>query len=227
MRMPGDRKVTLVKGLGSETETRQEIVGNIQPKKGFFGVTAPIEVGDIVEDVDPRTTGGFLRHSVEDVEIYQGHGALSHIEVTWGQPSRPPSPKPKLLTIGRLHSRVGEVAGPLYADGHAGQAAFEAMKAVERRVRDLSAVDEIGQKLIGRVFGGSSPMFRLTRRTGKLAQDEHEGRTLVLMGAMQAIRNLGAHELDELDETVAIEHLAVASLIMRWLDEVVAAAARS
>ena len=227
MRMPGDRKVTLVKGSGTNTEARQEIVGNIQPRKGFFGVTTPIEVGDIVEDTDPRTAGGALQYSVAVVEIYQGHGALSHIEVTWGQPPRPPSPKPKALTIGNLHSRVGEVAGQLYADGYPGQAAFEAMKAVESRVRDLSAIDEIGQRLIGRVFGGTSPMLRLTRRPGKHGQDEHEGRTLVLMGTMQAIRNLGAHELDELDEVIALEHLAVASLIMRWIDEVVAADARA
>jgi uncharacterized protein (TIGR02391 family) len=220
MRPPGSRKVTLVKGFGTGTETRQEIAGNIQPKKGFFDVTAPVMVGDVVEDKDPRTSGGVLRYSVADVEIYQGHPRLNHIEVSWGQPPRPPAAKPKVLTIGGLHPRVGEVAGSLYSDGHLAQAAFEAMKAVEVRVREMSGVDEIGQKLMGRVFGGASPMFRLTRRRDKFGQDEHEGRTLMFMGAMQGIRNLGAHELVRLDEAVTLEHLAVASRLMHWLDEV-------
>lgn len=221
MHFPGDRKVTLVKGYGTEAESRQQVIGNIQSKKGFFAVTTPVEVGDVIEDSDPRTVGGVLRYPIAEVEIFQGHGRLDHIEATWGQPPRPPAAKPKVLTIGGLHSRVGEVAGTLYADGHFGQAAFEAMKAVESRVREITGVDEIGQKLMGRVFGGPSPVFRLTGRTGKLGQDEHEGRTQMLMGAMQGIRNLGAHELGGLDQEIALEHLAVASLLLRWLDEAV------
>lgn len=221
MRFPGDRKVTLVKDIGTEIESRQEIVGSIQPKQGFFDARTPVMVGDVIEDKDPRTPGGVLRYPVADVAIYQGHG-LDHIEVTWGRPLRPPTPKPMILTIGTLHPLVGDVAGSLYADGHHAQAVFEAMKAVEIRVREISGVDETGQKLMGRVFGGSSPMFRLTRRSDKFGQDEHEGRTLMLLGAMQGVRNLGAHALAGISEALALEHLAVASLLMHWLDEVAA-----
>lgn len=222
MRLPGSREVTLVKDFDTDDESRQEVVAAIQPKKGFFDVKTPVMAGDVIEDKDPRTGGGVLRYSVGAVEIYQGHGALDHIEVTWGQPPRRPAPKPKVLTVGGLHPRIGEVAGGLYADGHLAQAAFDAMKAVEVRVREMSGVDEVGQKLMGRVFGGSIPMFRLTRRNDKLGQDEHDGRTLMFMGAMQGIRNLGAHELAGLGEAVTLEHLAMASLLMRWLDEAVA-----
>jgi uncharacterized protein (TIGR02391 family) len=220
MRLPGSRKVVLIKNFGMDSETRQEVVGAIQPKQGFFDVSTPVMIGDVIEDNDPRTSGGVLRYSIADVEIYQG-GPLAHIEVTWGLPPRPPEVRPKGPTIEGLHPLIGDVADALYADGHLGQAVFDAMKAVEARVRKMSGIDEVGRTLIARTFTGSSQIFRLSARTDRFGNDEHEGRTLIFMGSMQAIRNLGAHELEGLNKAVTLEHLAVASLLMHWLDEAV------
>ena len=202
MRLSRGRKVTLVKNFGQEDESRQDIVGDVQPKMGFFGPTAPVMAGDVIEEPDPRLAGAVLRRTIADVSIYHGH----HIEVTWGQPPAPIQGKPKVLTIGSLHPRIGAAAASLYEGGHMGQAAFEALKAVEVRVREMSGVSEVGQKLIGRVFGGSKPLFRLTGRSDTFADDEHEGRRLVFMGAMLAIRNPAAHEITSgSDEPVTVE----------------------
>ena len=41
----------------------------------------------------------------------------------------------------------------------------------------------------------------------------------MLMGASQAVRNLGAHELEGIPQASAIELLGLASQFMRWLDD--------
>jgi uncharacterized protein (TIGR02391 family) len=218
--LPGTRKVTLVKGEGTANERRLAIEGQVQGRQGFFPLNVPIEAGDVVEEPDPRPGMDVLRRSVERVEIFQGHGPLSHIEVTWGLPPKPAVAKPKALAIGEFHPRVSEVASALYADGHFAQAVFEAHKAVEVRIREASGTDESGTRLIGAVFGGESPICSLTKRKGKLGRDEHDGRRLMLLGAAQAVRNLGAHELEGIDGPSAIELLGLASQFMRWLDEI-------
>lgn len=217
---PGTRTVTLVKNEGSTAERRLEVEGNIQGRQGFFAIDIPIEVGDVVEEPDPRSGMRILRRTVERVEILQGFGSMSHIEVAWGTPTKPPPPRPKPLAIAGLHPRVSGVAGALYADSHFAQAVFEAHKAVEVRIRDITGLDESGTRLIGSAFGGEAPPHRLSRRAGKLGRDEHEGRRLMLMGAAQAVRNLGAHELEGLAAASAIELLGLASQFMRWLDEI-------
>lgn len=218
--LPGTRKVTLIKGDGTAAEQRLEIQGQIQAHKGFFSLQVPIQEGDVVEEPDPRPGMNAIRRTAGRVDLYQGHGAMSHIEVTWGEPPRPARQPPAVLAIGTLHERVVKAAGALYADGHIAQAVFEAFKAVEVRIRDISAVDETGVRLIGQAFGGNAPARSLTKRTGRLGQDEHEGRRLMLMGASQGVRNLGAHELEGIDPASAVELLGLASQFMRWLDEI-------
>ncbi len=208
-----------MKGFGTEAERRDAVVATVQPKMGFFDVTTPVEVGDVVEEPDPRDGGTVIRHTVAKVAIFQGHGAMDHIEAVWGDPPRPAMPRPKTLSIGDLHPAVAAAAGGLYADGHLAQAVFEAMKAVEVRIRAITGIDETGARLVGQAFGGANSPWRLSGRPGRLGVDEHEGRRLMLMGASQAVRNLGAHELEGIPAASAIELLGLASQFMRWLDD--------
>jgi uncharacterized protein (TIGR02391 family) len=216
---PGTRTVTLIKGEGTGAAQRVEIEGQIQAQKGFFSLQVPIQEGDVIEEADPRPGMSAIRRTVGRVDLYQGYGDMSHIEVTWGQPPKAARLAPAVLAIGDLHERVIQAAGALYEDGHAAQAVFEAFKAVEVRIRDISAVDETGTRLIGQVFGGKPPARRLTKRAGRLGEDEHEGWRLMLLGASQGVRNLGAHELEGIEPASAVELLALASQFMRWLDE--------
>ena len=51
-------------------------------------------------------------------------------------------------------------------------------------------------------------------------RNEQEGFQLIVMGAMQGIRNPKAHDLNApLEDDRAFEYLAVASLLMRRLDD--------
>ncbi len=214
------RKVTLVKCYGTDGESRREVLGHVQPDTGFFSVDTPIEEGDVVELPDPRVAGAVRRLTVAKVKIYDGFNPrMDHIEVKWGDPPRSARPKPRPFAMDGMHPDVSSVAAALYADGHCAQAVFEAFKAVEVRVREMTSIDESGRGLMSRAFTGPNAPLRLTRKDGRFGADEHDGRTLVFMGSMQAIRNLGGHEVDELDATEALQELALASLLMHWLDD--------
>jgi uncharacterized protein (TIGR02391 family) len=219
-RLPGTRTVTVISGAGTPSEKRVAVQANIQTKHGFFGLDAPVKAGDIVEELDPRAGMPPIRRSVRHVEVIPGPPrSLAHIEVTWGDPPPPERPKPAPLSIPGLHERIQAASSALLEDGHEEQAVFESLKTVEMRIRELSGVDESGTRLVGKVFGGEKPMFRLSRRSGRSGEDEHEGRRLILTGALTSVRNLGAHEAPEHTRQSALELLGLASQMMRWLDE--------
>lgn len=151
-----------------------------------------------MEEADPRAGMPPIRRSVRHVEVIPGPPrSLAHIEVTWGDPPPQERLKPTPLSIPGLHPRIQAASSTLFADGHEQQAVFESFKTVEMRIRELSGVDETGTRLVGKVFGGEKPMFRLSRRSGRAGDDEHEGRRLILTGALTSVRNLGAHEAPE------------------------------
>lgn len=122
--------------------------------------------------------------------------------------------------LAQLHARVSEAADRLYRDGHRAAAVFEAYKAVEQRVRELSGGTEPARALMARTFDQDAPALELNDGVSVSERDEQEGFKLLYMGAMQGIRNPKAHDLfDELAEERALDYLAFASLLMRRLDD--------
>lgn len=204
---------------GTPDERRLTVVGEVQPRMGFFPIGTEIDVGDMVEVPDPRPGRGVIRYQVGGVRMYQGFGLGDHIEATWGPPQRAARAASEVLALGSLHAEVVEAGGTLYEDGHYAQAVFEAFKAVEVRVRLISDIDEVGAKLMGRALGGEAPVMSMSKREGRMGRDEQAGRMHILMGSMEAVRNLGAHELEGMDQASAMELLGLASQCMRWLDE--------
>jgi uncharacterized protein (TIGR02391 family) len=217
--LPGSRRVTLVKSFGGPSEARQQVSGNVQPDKGFFGLNTPIEVGDVIEAPDPRS-GSIepLRYWVAKLDIFDvGH--RGHIEATWGSQPAAAAPRPtSTLDLSGLHKHVAAAAAPLYRDGHYAPAVFQAFKAVEIRLRELSGLDLSGRDLAAQALGTDNPRVLVSRHIGRTGADEQEGFRLLFMGALQGLRNPGGHELDKLDGQEALEQMAVASLLMRWLD---------
>lgn len=210
------RPVTVVKRAGQPDEERLTVQGEVQPEMGFFAAGAPIYEGDVIEVPDPR--GGTMSYRVASVKIYD-RGPLAHMETRWGptQPARPPSSIRRSGPEG-LHPAIQAAAASLYADGHLRQAVFEALKAIESRVRAATGIDASGATLIGEAFGGKEPRFRLTALKGRVGADAHEGLTLVLMGLMRGERNVGAHAGLDLEADEALELLGTASWLMRRLD---------
>lgn len=125
---------------------------------------------------------------------------------------------------GQFHPDIGRVSGRLLANAHAGQAIFEAFKAVNNRVKDMSDLDEFdGKALMAKAFSEQEPVLRLNEARNRSDRDEQEGFKLIFMGAMLGIRNPKAHEsVEDVDGDRAAEYLALASLLMRRLDDAAA-----
>lgn len=164
------------------------------------------DVGSITDylDAEERLSRPYVREAPSEERIPQ----QQNLEATKA-----------IAGLEQLHPEVLRVAGGLAADGHYGEAVFAAFKAVELRVKDQSGVKrQLGAKLMGEAFSGSPPKIVLATTSTEMAEDEQEGFKLIFMGAMQAIRNLGAHDFPELDQRLAGDYLAFASLLFNRLD---------
>lgn len=127
------------------------------------------------------------------------------------------------LRVAALHPALLTTATPLFNNAHYAAAVFEAFKAVEVRVRELSGVDESGRKLMQQAFGGKEPAIDISIEAGRAGEDEQEGFMLIFMGVMQGIRNPKAHlVVHQEDQQRALEYLAVASILLRRLDDAAA-----
>jgi uncharacterized protein (TIGR02391 family) len=155
--------------------------------------------------------------------------AVRHFALDDDEPTRPgrvtAAPLPvtpfEVQRIQRLHPTVQAASANLLRDGHPGAAIFEAFKAVEVRVRELSGIRRrSGKSLMAQAFKADDPVLEINDGAGDSDQDEREGFQLIYMGALQGIRNPKAHEVNgPLDPDRAFEYLALASLLMRRLDD--------
>ncbi len=214
------KPVTLVKNLGQANETRQTVDCSIQDKKGFFAANAPVYEGDVVEVEDPR--GGKRQLTVAEVKI-QGHGTgLDHLEVVWGKPPQVLQAPIRRLGPENFHPEITKACGDLFADGYYADAILNAFKALEVRVRSLSALDLTGQDLMAKAFNEAAPLIKITREPGQTGDSEQRGFKFLFMGAITGIRNPKAHQfIGQNDPQRTLEYLAFASLLMRRLDDAV------
>jgi len=139
------KRVVVLHAVGTDSEERFEVEGQIQAKSGFFAIDAPIYVGDIVVVPDPR--GGEDRRLAAKVDVNDnGPADMRHMQVHWSDV--PPSRVAVVRRLGleNLHPEVVAVASDLFVDGHYSQAVFEALKALDRRVRKQSGLDLSGRE---------------------------------------------------------------------------------
>ncbi len=102
-------------------------------------------------------------------------------------------------------------------------AIFEAFKAVNNRVKEMTRLSAGGSDLMGRAFGDDRdprPRIRLADLTTESGRNVQSGFRFIFMGAVRGIRNPDAHELFKpVSEEEAFEELSLASMLMRRLDE--------
>jgi uncharacterized protein (TIGR02391 family) len=123
-------------------------------------------------------------------------------------------------SVDQLHPLVLAAAGGLYGDRHYSQAVFEACKAIEERVRDMSELDLSGRDLMTKAFSGTPEPINLRHESGRSGEDEQEGFRFLFMGMVQGIRNPKGHGLIQSEDPVrAFEYLSFLSLLMRRLDD--------
>ncbi|WP_397454764.1 TIGR02391 family protein [Pseudomonas lurida] len=119
-----------------------------------------------------------------------------------------------------VHSKLPPKVKKLFDDGHCAEATFEAFKFVDKTVQRISKVDESGYKLMMQVFSEDSPVLQLTELSSMSEKDEQRGYRFIFSGAMMAIRNPRGHDVEATDDPdVCLDHLALASLLLRRLEQ--------
>jgi hypothetical protein len=121
---------------------------------------------------------------------------------------------------------VGAVSG-LWDAGHHRQAVGEAARAIDIRVKTMTAADLTGAALMTEAFNPAPPRkgerrlrFPEYQPDTKDWTSAHEGAMHFGRGCMQRIRNLVEHTV-EMDEDEALESLAALSLLARWIDSAI------
>ena len=108
----------------------------------------------------------------------------------------------------------------LFHDGHYAQATFEAFKFIDKQVQHHSKLGESGVKLMMQAFAEASPAVRLTPLVTISERDEQKGFQFLFAGSVLAIRNPRGHEVSLPDgPDRCLDHLSLASLLLRRLDE--------
>lgn len=219
LRHLGAKAVAIVRNEGTEDEERLSAEAHVQPESGFFAVDTQIYEGDVVEYADAR--GGITRVVAADVEVFdEAPPQMQHTRVKWGKAPPPRVPPIRRLGLKGLHPEVLDASSDLFTDGHYSQAVFEALKALEGRVKRQSGLDDSGKRLMGNAFSGNPPPINLAVETGRSGEDEQEGLKLLFMGVSQGIRNPKGHERVKQDNPQrTLEYLALVSVLFRRLDD--------
>ena len=132
------------------------------------------------------------------------------------------SPLDRDSRIASLHATIRQVADR-YLESHIEVAIFEAFKAVNNRVKEMTGLNADGSDLMARAFGDDrdpNPPIRLADVSKESGRNIQSGFRFIFMGAVRGIRNPDAHELFEpVSEEEAFEELSLASMLMRRLDD--------
>ena len=164
-----------------------------------------------------------IRNRVEVQLAQQGwHVRDNRLVIGERQPAAPEkvSRAGRRARVAMLHPTIQQVAYRYIEMDALEVAIFEAFKAVNNRVRELSKLQLDGSELMAKAFQDAEPPIRLADLSTDTGRNVQSGFRFLFMGAVRGIRNPDAHELFEpLDEEDAMERLAFASMLMRGLDE--------
>lgn len=191
-------------------------------------------VREILKRLDPALAEQVKR--AEDVHgatdslraIQQGLGILSDMD-QWPTNLAPDAPS---LTADQFHPHVWAPAAALWETGQyrvaVGQAAVSLSAHIAKKAN--SSLSE--RELVAQVFSPSEPSANQLRlhlpgnKASRTWRSRQDGLHLMAQGAFAGIRNVAAHTESEWTEQVALEHLAVLSVLARWVDETETVAGR-
>ena len=120
-----------------------------------------------------------------------------------------------------IHPDLPPKVRRLYDDGYLPEATFEAFKFVEQEVKRIGGIrGTTGFALMMKAFDESSPVIALNSLATDTEIDEQRGYRHMFAGAQSGIRNPRGHDTDLSDSPdVCLDHLAIASVFLRRLDE--------
>ncbi len=121
----------------------------------------------------------------------------------------------------RIHTEVLKYCRSELLQDNYFHAVFEAAKGLAQRIRDLSGVQEDGERLVNAVFPVERPILAINSLQTETEKSEHKGFAALLKGCFAAVRNPLAHEPKILweGEDDAADYLSLISLLHRKLDD--------
>lgn len=167
---------------------------------------------------EPQAFGGALE-SLRAVQ--QGLGIL-HDRDEWVANLAPDAPS---LIADQLHPHVWTAASALWDTGQYRVAVGQATVSLSAHIATKASSSLTERELVTQVFSPNQPGPNQVRlhlpgdKPSKTWKSRQEGLHLLAQGAFAGIRNVAAHVEDEWPEQVALEHLAVLSVVARWADE--------
>jgi uncharacterized protein (TIGR02391 family) len=128
------------------------------------------------------------------------------------------SPLGRDARLAALHADIRQVT-ERFVENHLDVAIFEAFKAINNRVKEMTGLDLDGSRLMDAALSGTTPKIQFGDLSTQTGRDIQQGLYFLFKGAVQGIRNPDAHEkFKPLDEEEGLEYLAFASMLMRRLD---------
>ena len=129
------------------------------------------------------------------------------------------SPLLRDARLAALHPEVLAVAEKYIRSDHPATAVFEALKAVNLRVKQMAGRNDDGSSMMGSVLSGTVPILMIADPSTETGRSIQDGYKFLFMGAMLALRNPAAHEqLPDMHEAEAFDQLSFTSILMRALD---------
>jgi uncharacterized protein (TIGR02391 family) len=117
-----------------------------------------------------------------------------------------------------IHPDISDVSRRLFDDGHYSQATFEAFKLIDQKVHEISGIEMTGQKLMMNAFNENDPKIKLNELKTQSHKDEQSGYKFIFSGSMSAIRNPRGHDINTDEIDTCLDHLSLASVLIRRLD---------
>jgi Protein of unknown function (Hypoth_ymh) len=192
-----------------------QINGNVPTVREIVKSLDPELVGDITEP-DSMSGTSRARSAVE-----QALGILRDQD-EWKANLAPDAPS---LIADQFHPNIWNAASAIWDTGKYRVAVQQAAVSLSVHVAAKAGSSLTDRALVTQVFSKDPPRQGQVRlhMPGDKASDtwrsRQEGLHLLAQGAFAGIRNVATHTDDEWTEQVALEHLAVLSVVARWADE--------
>lgn len=135
------------------------------------------------------------------------------------------APDAPSLIADQFHPRIWAAASALWDTGKYRVAVGQAAVALSAYIASKANSNLTERELVNEVFAPSEPLQGKTRlhipgdKVARSWKSRQDGLHHLAQGAFAGIRNIATHGEDEWPEQVALEQLAVLSVVARWTDE--------
>jgi len=153
--------------------------------------------------------------------IQEGLGILRDQD-EWVANLAPDAPS---IVADQFHPHVWSAAAALWDTGQYRVAVGQAATSLSAHIASKAGSSLTERKLVAEVFSSKPPTAGQVRlhlpgdKASETWKSRQEGLHLLAQGAFAGIRNVAVHTDDEWTEQVALEHLAVLSVVAQWVDE--------